>query len=107
VLRVAAVVGGFSEVLSFCAVPVIPLVPDRVIPVFSVGCLDIAESKEYSESEELRIRSLQTEPTKKFSTNLLLRQMPSAVSDESRVTYGGNLRQCDIVCACYGCPLNN
>ena len=59
-----------------------------------------------SESEELRIRSLQTEPAKNFSTNLVLWQMPSAVSDESRVTYGtGNLHQCDIVC--YGCPLNN
>ena len=29
-----------------------------------------------SESEELRIRSLQTEPAKKISTILLLRQMP-------------------------------
>ena len=56
-----------------------------------------------SESEELRIQSLQTEPAKIFSTNLLLQQMPLALSDESHVTYGD--RQCDIVCACCGHPL--
>ena len=43
---------------------------------------------DYSESEELRIQSLQTEPAKIFLTNLLLQKMPSAVSDESHVTYG-------------------
>jgi len=40
----------------------------------------------------IEIRSLQTEPAKRISTNLLLRQMPwlfTAVSGESRVTYYG------------------